>query len=142
MPLAETQTAPSIADQTYRKTTLDSGLRVITCNMPHTRSASMIILVGTGSRYEADNEAGISHFIEHLCFKGTEKRRLPQQISEPVEGVGGSLNGSTDQEVTTYWAKVALPHFPEALTSSSTCSATPASTSMTSKKNDVSSWKS
>ncbi len=107
--------ATSIADQTYRKTTLDSGLRIITCNMPHTRSASMIILVGTGSRYEAENEAGISHFIEHLCFKGTEKRRLPQQISEPVEGVGGSLNGSTDQEVTTYWAKVALPHFPEAL---------------------------
>ena len=107
--------ATSVADQTYRKTTLDSGLRIITCNMPHTRSASMIILVGTGSRYEADNEAGISHFIEHLCFKGTEKRRLPQQISEPVEGVGGSLNGSTDQEVTTYWAKVALPHFPEAL---------------------------
>ncbi len=115
MPLTETQTTPSIADQTYRKTTLDSGLRVITCNMPHTRSASMVVLVGTGSRYEDDAQAGISHFIEHICFKGTEKRPLPQQISETVEGVGGALNGSTDQEVTTYWAKVALPHFPQAL---------------------------
>ena len=115
MSLTETQTAPSIADQTYQKTTLDSGLRIITCNMPHTRSASMVVLVGTGSRYEDDSQAGISHFIEHLCFKGTEKRPLPQQISEAVEGVGGALNGSTDQEITTYWAKVALPHFPQAL---------------------------
>ena len=115
MPPTETQTTPSTADQTYQKTTLDSGLRVITCNMPHTRSATMVILVGTGSRYEDDAQAGISHFIEHICFKGTEKRPLPQQISETVEGVGGMLNGSTDQEVTSYWAKVALPHFPEAL---------------------------
>ena len=115
MPLTETQPTPSIADQTYRKTTLDSGLRIITCNMPHTRSATMVVLVGTGSRYEDDAQAGISHFIEHICFKGTEKRPLPQQISETVEGVGGILNGSTDQEVTTYWAKVALPHFPQAL---------------------------
>ena len=115
MSLTETQTVPSIADQTYRKTTLDSGLRVITCNMPHTRSATMAVLVGTGSRYEDEAQAGISHFIEHICFKGTEKRPLPQQISETVEGVGGALNGSTDQEITTYWARVALPHFPQAL---------------------------
>ena len=115
MPLTETQTTPSIADQTYQKTTLDSGLRVITCNMPHTRSATMAVLVGTGSRYEDEAQAGISHFIEHICFKGTEKRPLPQQISETVEGVGGALNGSTDQEITTYWARVALPHFPQAL---------------------------
>ena len=115
MPLTETQTTPSIADQTCQKTILDSGLRVITCNMPHTRSATMAVLVGTGSRYETDAQAGISHFIEHICFKGTEKRPLPQQISETVEGVGGTLNGSTDQEVTVYWAKVALPHFPQAL---------------------------
>ena len=115
MPLTETQTTPSIADQTYQKTTLDSGLRVITCNMPHTRSATMVVLVGTGSRYEDDAQAGISHFIEHICFKGTEKRPLPQQISETVEGVGGMLNGSTDQEITNYWARVALPHFPQAL---------------------------
>ncbi len=107
--------ATSVADQTCEKTTLDSGLRIITCNMPHTRSASMVILIGTGSRYEDDSEAGVSHFIEHLCFKGTEKRPLPQQISATVEGVGGMLNGSTDQEVTAYWAKVALPHFPQAL---------------------------
>ena len=99
----------------YEKTTLDNGLRIISCSMPHTRAATMIIFVGTGSRYEDDREAGVSHFIEHLCFKGTERHPLPQEISEIIEGVGGILNGSTDQEITTLWAKVALPHLPSAL---------------------------
>jgi len=99
----------------YLKTTLDNGLRIITCSMPHTRSATVSIFVGTGSRYEEDKEAGVSHFIEHLCFKGTERRPTPQEISETIEGVGGILNGSTDQEITTFWAKVAKPHLYSAL---------------------------
>ncbi|MFQ5933304.1 MAG: M16 family metallopeptidase, partial [Dehalococcoidia bacterium] len=99
----------------YEKTTLDNGLRILTCAMPHTRSASLVIFVGTGSRYEGDEEAGVSHFIEHLCFKGTHKRPTPQAISETIESVGGILNGSTDQEMTTLWAKVARPHLPVAL---------------------------
>ena len=94
----------------YKKTTLDNGIRIISCSMPHTSSVSMIILVGTGSRYEKDEEAGVSHFIEHLCFKGTQKRPTAQAISETIEGVGGILNGSTDQEATVLWAKVAQPH--------------------------------
>ena len=99
----------------YEKTTLDNGLRIISSSMLHTRSAAIAIFVGTGSRYERDDEAGVSHFIEHLCFKGTERRPTPQMISETVEGTGGILNGSTDQEITTLWAKVARPHLFETM---------------------------
>jgi predicted Zn-dependent peptidase len=83
--------------------------------MPHTRSVSIGIFLGVGSRYETEPEAGISHFIEHLCFKGTQKRPSAREISEAIEGVGGILNGGTDKELTLYWCKVAQPHFPLAL---------------------------
>ncbi len=99
----------------YQKTTLDNGLRVITAPMPHTLSVSICIFVGVGSRYETDAEAGISHFIEHLLFKGTPKRPTAREISAAIEGVGGILNGGTDKEVTVYWCKVAQPHFSLAL---------------------------
>jgi predicted Zn-dependent peptidase len=99
----------------YKKTTLDNGLRLITANMPHTRSVSICIFLGVGSRYETEPEAGISHFIEHLFFKGTKKRPSSRQISEAIEGVGGIINGGTDKELTIYWCKVAQPHFHLAL---------------------------
>jgi predicted Zn-dependent peptidase len=99
----------------YQKTTLDNGLRVITAAMPHTRSVSICIFIGVGSRYESEAQAGISHFIEHLCFKGTQKRTTAREISEAIERVGGILNGGTDKELTIYWCKVAQPHFPLAL---------------------------
>ena len=83
--------------------------------MPHTRSVSITIFIGTGSRYESEAEAGISHFIEHLLFKGTEKRTTAREIAEAIEGVGGILNGGTGKELTTYWCKVAQPHFQLAL---------------------------
>jgi len=79
--------------------------------MPHTRSVSLGVFVGTGSRYERDEEAGVSHFIEHLCFKGTQQRATAKEVSEAIEGVGGILNGGTDKELTIYWCKVARPHF-------------------------------
>ncbi|HWC30567.1 MAG TPA: pitrilysin family protein, partial [Dehalococcoidia bacterium] len=101
-------TLPSEA--TYHKTTLPNGLRLITAPMPHTRSVSISIYVGAGSRYEKPAEAGISHFIEHLCFKGTAKRPSAQIISEAIDGVGGILNAATDREYTVYYAKVARPH--------------------------------
>ncbi len=78
--------------------------------MPHTRSVTVSIYVGAGSRYETAPEAGISHFIEHLCFKGTEKRPSAQLVSETIDGVGGVLNAATDREYTVYYAKVARPH--------------------------------
>ena len=95
----------------HQKTTLDNGLRVITSTMPHTRSVCVGFFVGTGSRYEKAEEAGISHFIEHLCFKGTQRRATSKEISEAIDGVGGLLNGGTDKELTVYWCKVAQSHF-------------------------------
>lgn len=99
----------------YQKTTLDNGLRLITSTMPHTRSVCIGLFIGTGSRYESDAEAGTSHFIEHLLFKGSEKRPTPGEISAAIEGVGGILNGGTDKELTVYWCKIAQDHFPLAL---------------------------
>lgn len=99
----------------YRKTVLENGLRIITSPMPHTRSVSVCIYIGVGSRYEADATAGVSHFIEHLCFKGTPKRAAARDIATAIEGVGGILNGGTDKELTIYWSKMAAPHFPLAL---------------------------
>lgn len=99
----------------YQKTTLPNGLRIITCPMPHTRSVSVCIYMGAGSRYESEIQSGVSHFIEHLCFRGTEKRKTAKEISGAIEGVGGVLNGGTDKELTVYWCKVAQPHFKMAL---------------------------
>ena len=68
----------------YQKTTLDNGLRVLTAAMPHTRSVSLFLFIGIGSRYEADAEAGISHFTEHLLFRGTPKRPTAMEISAAI----------------------------------------------------------
>ncbi len=83
--------------------------------MPHTRSASVCIFLGVGSRYESPEVGGISHFLEHLCFKGTEKRAKSHDIAAAIEGVGGIMNAGTDRELTTYWCKSAAAHFPLAL---------------------------
>jgi len=99
----------------YQKTTLGNGLRVITAAMPHTKAVSISIFIGVGSRYETEAQAGVSHFIEHLLFKGTPKRPTAREISEAIEGVGGMLNGGTDKELTVYWCKVAKPHWQMAL---------------------------
>jgi len=99
----------------YTKTVLDNGLRIITSPMPHSRSVSLVILVGAGSCYESKEEAGISHFAEHLFFKGTERRPTSKEISQDIEGVGGIINGGTDKELTIFWCKVASSHFPVAL---------------------------
>lgn len=95
----------------HRKTTLDNGLRVVTATMPHVRSIATGIFIGVGSRYETEAEAGISHFVEHMCFKGTTKRKTSSEISAAIEGIGGIINAGTDKEMTIYWTKVAQPHF-------------------------------
>jgi predicted Zn-dependent peptidase len=99
----------------YNKAVLDNGLRVITSTMPHSRSVCLVIFVGAGSCYESKEEAGISHFAEHLFFKGTAQRPTAKEISEDIEGVGGIINAGTDKEVTAFWCKVASPHFSIAL---------------------------
>ncbi|MCX7623006.1 MAG: insulinase family protein [Thermomicrobium sp.] len=94
----------------YEKTQLPNGLRIVTSRMPHVRSATVIVYVAVGSRYEADPVAGISHFLEHMLFKGTERRPDPVLISEAIEGVGGIMNASTGRESTDYWVKVPSAH--------------------------------
>jgi predicted Zn-dependent peptidase len=94
----------------YEKTTLANGTRVVTSRMDHVHSASIIFNYGVGSRYEDDPEAGISHVLEHMLFKGTASRPDPAQISEAIEGVGGMLNAATGRESTNYWAKVPATH--------------------------------
>jgi predicted Zn-dependent peptidase len=83
--------------------------------MPHTRSVTIGFFIGAGSRYENRSEAGISHFIEHLCFKGTTERPTATEVCTVIEGVGGMINAGTDKELTIYWCKVAQPHFHVAL---------------------------
>ncbi len=99
----------------YQKTTLPNGLRILTSAMPHTRSASIILFYGVGQRYEPKEITGISHFIEHMLFKGTQRRPTAQEISEAIEGLGGSLNASTGREYTNYFAVVPSRHFALAL---------------------------
>ncbi len=99
----------------HQKVTLDNGLRLLTEPMPHTRSVSISFYIGTGSRYETDEQAGISHFIEHVCFKGTSKHPTSADICTVIEGVGGMINAGTDKELTVYWCKVAQPHFNSSL---------------------------
>ena len=99
----------------YEVSTLANGLRVVTSTMPHTRAASLLVYYKVGSRYEPAPLSGISHYIEHMLFKGTHKRPEPQEISEAIEGVGGSLNAVTDREYTAYTAQVPARHFERAL---------------------------
>ncbi|MDQ6674418.1 MAG: insulinase family protein [Chloroflexota bacterium] len=90
----------------FDKTVLPNGLRIVSSSLPHTRSVSISIFIGAGSRYESDDIAGVSHFLEHMLFKGTQRRPTAREISEEIEGIGGVMNAGTDKELTVYWAKV------------------------------------
>jgi predicted Zn-dependent peptidase len=98
----------------YRKTVLESGIRVISNEMPWVRSVSIGVWLDCGSRDEEPEENGISHLIEHLVFKGTKKRSA-RQIALALESVGGSLNAFTGREHTCYYAKVLEEHAGAAL---------------------------
>ena len=98
----------------YAKTVLDNGIRVVSHEMPDHRSATLGIWVENGSRHEAPDQNGISHFIEHLLFKGTE-RRTAAQIAEEMDAVGGVLNAFTSKEHTCYYAKVLDEDLPLAI---------------------------
>ena len=90
----------------HRRTVLPSGMRVVTQAMPGARSASVAIFVPVGSRHEDDAHAGLSHFLEHLVFKGTREHPEAGALSQVVESVGGSVNASTDRELTVFSSKV------------------------------------
>jgi len=89
----------------YRKTVLPNGVRIITEEIEHVRSAAIGLWVGAGSRDEREGYEGISHFMEHMFFKGTE-HRTAQALAESLEAVGGQLNAFTTKEYTCYYAKV------------------------------------
>jgi predicted Zn-dependent peptidase len=86
-------------------TTLPNGLRVVTDAMPHLETTSLGIWVGVGSRHETEAEHGLSHFLEHMAFKGT-RRRSARRIAEEIESAGGDLNAATSTEQTAYYARV------------------------------------
>ncbi len=98
----------------YKKELLDNGIRVITEEIPHVRSVSLGVWVNVGSRDEAPEENGISHFIEHMLFKGTE-RRSAKDIAIEMDSMGGELNAFTSKEGTTYYVKVLDEHLPQAV---------------------------
>ncbi|MEO8743999.1 MAG: pitrilysin family protein [Candidatus Dormiibacterota bacterium] len=85
---------------------LQGGAKLVTSTMPQRMSASVVFMFGGGSRLEDERLAGVSHFIEHLFFKGTQKRPTSKEIADAIEGVGGFINASTDKELTAYWTRV------------------------------------
>src|SRR5216683_800 len=99
----------------YRKVTLPNGLRVLVGEMPQTRSVSLAVYVGVGSRIETKDDAGTSHFLEHMVFKGSAKRPTAADISQVIESKGGVVNASTDKEVTVFWSRVPARHYLVAL---------------------------
>lgn len=90
----------------YRLSTLPTGARVVSTELADRPSVTMAIMFKVGSRYESDKEAGISHFLEHMFFKGSARYGGAKEIAEAIEGVGGVLNAATDKELTMYWARV------------------------------------
>jgi len=95
----------------HERTTLANGVRVLISEMPEARSVSVAVYVGVGSRSESKLNAGTSHFLEHMVFKGTANRPTASEISQQIEGVGGSVNASTDKEATVFSAFVPARHY-------------------------------
>ncbi len=94
----------------HTRKVLSNGLRLITVPMPSFESATVMVMVGAGSRYETPKNNGISHFLEHMAFKGTEKRPNAQAIASLIDGIGGEFNAFTSKEVTGYYVKSAATH--------------------------------
>lgn len=90
--------------------TLKNGLTLITVDLPHLDSVTTLVAVGAGSRYETKNINGISHFLEHMFFKGSRKYPTAEQIATLVDGIGAINNAATDKEVTYYWIKSSSKH--------------------------------
>jgi predicted Zn-dependent peptidase len=97
----------------HRLTTLQSGVRVVTEAMPSVRSVSLGLWIGTGSRNESEDEAGLSHLIEHLLFKGSDKYSS-LEIDQIFDAMGAELNAGTGKETTSVYARMIDEHLPEA----------------------------
>ncbi len=99
---------------TLNVTTLANGMRIVSHDMPHVETASLGVWVKVGARHEHAADNGISHFLEHMAFKGTE-RRSARDIAEEIEQVGGDLNAATSLETTAYFARILKDDVPLAL---------------------------
>jgi len=99
----------------YKRSVFHNGLKLITAPMKGTRAVTVLILIGVGSRYETEEESGITHFLEHMFFRGSGKRPNAKTISETVDRVGGELNGYTSEESTGFFIHLASPHLELAL---------------------------
>ncbi|MBI5311112.1 MAG: insulinase family protein [Actinobacteria bacterium] len=102
-----------MSEPTHRVTTLDNGLRVVTENFPNVRSIALSVMMGVGSRNETREQSGLSHFLEHLLFKGTD-RYSSLEIDELFDGIGAEINASTDKEATTVYARFLDRHLEKA----------------------------
>lgn len=98
----------------YQKTTLPNGIRIVSESIPYVKSVTLGFWIGSGSRSEDNRTHGVSHFIEHLLFKGTQSRSA-KEIAETVDEVGGQLNAFTAKEYTCYYIKVLDTHLPLAM---------------------------
>ena len=98
-----------------KKTVLKNGLRLVTFPMENTKAVTILLLVGTGSKYETKRVNGISHLLEHMVFKGTKKRSNTTVIARELDRVGGAYNAFTDKEITGFWIKVQSEHLDLAL---------------------------
>lgn len=96
----------------HELTRLENNLRIITVPMNHVQSVTVMILVGAGSRYENKRISGLSHFLEHMAFKGTKKRPTALDISSEIEGIGGEFNAFTSKDQTVFYIKAAKKHLP------------------------------
>jgi len=94
----------------YKKIILKNGLRIITVPQKESKTATVLVLVGTGSKYETKEISGISHFLEHMLFKGTKKFKKPKDVAEFLDKIGGDFNAFTGEEYTGYYAKVSAEH--------------------------------
>lgn len=99
----------------FKKTTLENGLRIITAPMQGTNTVTVLVLCGTGSDYESREINGISHFLEHMFFKGTVKRTTPEAIKHELDGMGSISNAFTSHELTGYHIKAAKTYLDQSL---------------------------
>jgi predicted Zn-dependent peptidase len=99
----------------YKKTTIKNGTRIITVSQKETKAVTVLVMVKTGAKYETKEISGISHFLEHMLFKGTERKKGPLEVVEVLDKIGGEFNAFTGEEYTGYYAKVNHTHFDIAL---------------------------
>lgn len=99
----------------HNKNEFPNGLRIISENLPSTKAVTVLLLAGAGSRYETKDISGISHFLEHMFFKGAKKYKNAKEVSEAIDGVGGEFNAFTGKEYAGYYVKVASENIEKAM---------------------------